>query len=163
ILAGANPKMREDPPQHLLVEFDGGGLGRALLDGDEIGKAMTEFCRRQYEISNSHRDRAARHRGIFSLVRILHQDDTARLLHRPQTDGAVGASSAQDDGKSVAEPLGERAEEHVDWRSLATRLVEFHGRDPVIDKLEAAIGGDNIDMIGLKLLVVFNLHDWHPR
>jgi hypothetical protein len=32
----------------------------------------------------------------------------------------------------------------------------------MVDQLEAAIGGNDIDMIGLKFLVVLHLYDRHP-
>jgi hypothetical protein len=72
-----------------LIEFDGGGLGCALLDGDEIRQAMTEVLSGQYEIGNSRGDRAARHGGILSLLRVLHQNDAAGFLHRTHADSAV--------------------------------------------------------------------------
>jgi hypothetical protein len=46
---------------------------------------------------------------------------------------------------------------------LPARLVEFYGRDLVVDELEAAIGGNDIDMVRLELFVVLHLHHRHSR
>src|SRR5215467_9796520 len=102
--------MGEYPSQHVFIEPDRSEVIRALLDGDEIGESMAKVLRRHYEIDNAALDRAAGHRGIFSLLWVLHQNDAAGFLHRAHSNGTVRASSAKDDRKSGAKPFGERTQ-----------------------------------------------------
>src|SRR5262249_5585824 len=151
----------KNAPQHFLVELYGGGLGPVLLDGNEIGEAVAQFPRRQYEIDHSRRNRATRHRGILCLLWILDQNEATGFLHCLDADSPVRSGTTEDHGKAVAEPLGKRAEEHVDRAALSAWLVEFQRGDLVIDELKATIWWDDIDVIGLQLLIVFYFHDRH--
>ena len=90
------------------------------------------FAEGQDEVGEPGGDRAARHRSVFGLVRVLHEDDAACFLDSLETDCAVGASAGEDDREAIAALLGERPEEKIDRRSLPSRTVEFVGRDLVI-------------------------------
>ena len=109
-------------------------------------------------------DRAARHRGILGLVRVLHQDDAAGFLDRLDADGAVGAGAGQDDGdEAVAMLLGQRAEEEVDRRAQPARLLEGPRRDRVVGDNQAAVGRDDVNVIVLELRRLPDLGDRHFR
>ena len=112
IMTGAHAQQREDALQFLFVRFlQQAGNRHRLLDAQQIGKPHGEFTHRQHEIRWTGGDGAARHRGIFGLVRVLHQDDAAGFLDGAHADGAVRTGAAQNDGEAVAEPFGERTKE----------------------------------------------------
>ena len=66
----------------------------------------------------------------------------------------------QDDCKPVAVLLGQRAKEGVDRRALAPRLVELDCGNVVIGYLEASIGRNHVDVIGLERHGPLDLGDW---
>jgi hypothetical protein len=103
--------VRENAPQQLLVEIADVGNRYASLDPNEIDEPPGEIAHRHDEIGNAGGNGTARHRGIFSLIRILNQDNAAGFLHRAHAYRAIRASATQDDGETVAKLFGERAEE----------------------------------------------------
>src|SRR5262249_60769709 len=119
--------MCKDAAQHILVEIADVG-NHAFLDADEINQSLGEIAHRKHEIGDAGCYRTARHRGVFGLVRVLHQDDATGFLHSADADRAVRCCAAQDYGKAIADPFGDRAEEEVYWRALAARLAEFRWR-----------------------------------
>ena len=88
-------------------------------------------------------------RRVFGLVRILHQNDAAGLLDGAHPDGAVRAGAGQDDRETVAVLRGQRAEEQIDRRALAARLVEPAVEISWSEMLQAAIGRNDVDVVRL--------------
>ena len=162
-MSGAHAQMRDDPPQQLLVEIADVGWRQACFDADEIDQALGQVAYRHDEVGDAGGDGAARHRGIFGLVRVLYEDDAARLLDGAHADGAVRAGAAQDDREAVAEPFRERAEEQVDRGALTARLVEFQRRNLVIDDLQPAVRRNDVDVVGAQLFACSDLHHGHAR
>jgi hypothetical protein len=155
--------MGEDPPQQVFVKPARIGDRKAFPVAHQLDEARGELAHRQHEIRHSGRDRAARHRRIFGLDRVLHENDAARLLDRPHPDRAVRAGTGQNDGKAVAVLLRHGAEEQVDRRAVAARLVEFHRGDLVIGDVKRAIRWNDVDVVRLQLLRRRDLHDGHAR
>ena len=56
----------------------------------------------KHQIDRACRDGAARHAVIASLVRVLRDDEPARLLHGPQADAAIRAGAGQDHADGAA-------------------------------------------------------------
>ena len=136
-MARAHAQMREDALHRLVV----GLVVRLKATGpvaDQFWQPGGDLAHRQDEIGDARRDRAARHRAVFGLFRVLHQDDPARLLHRLDADRAVRPGAGEDDGEIVAALRGERAEEQVDRRALPARLVEFGQRQMLVGDQQAA-------------------------
>jgi hypothetical protein len=102
-VAGARAQVHQRAAQRFLVEMADVRDRHVLFDVDQFGQAFGEVARRQDEIGDAGRDGASRHRGVFGLVGILHQDDAAGFLDRAHADRAVRTGAAQDDGETVAE------------------------------------------------------------
>jgi hypothetical protein len=117
------------------------------LASDKFGKLSCDLVEREHEVGNAGSDRTARHGGVFGLLRILDDDDTARFLHRLDADRAVRPRARQHHGESVAMLLGKRAEEGVDRRADAARLIEFGCDHLVIGDLQAPVRRNYIDRI----------------
>jgi len=100
VMPGPNAHMGEDAPQQLLIEM--AHLSVRVLFMDQLSQTPRELAHRQDEIRNPRRDCAAGHRGIFSLVGVLHQDDAAGFLDRSHPDRAIGPGAGQNDGATVA-------------------------------------------------------------
>ena len=131
----------------------------------ELDNARGYFAEGQDEVGEPRGDRAARHRSIFGLVGVLHEDDAACFLDRLEADRAVRAGAREDDGEAIAVLLGERPEEKVDRRSSPSRTVEFVRRDLVIGNSQVPIRRNDIDVIGLQGSRFINLRNGHagPR
>src|SRR5579863_3277932 len=105
-MACADAHMRKNASQHLLIELALVDWRCGLLVADELDKARREFSYRQDEIRYSGGNGAARHRGILGLVRLLHENDAARLLDGTHANGAIRAGPCQDHRKSIAMLFG---------------------------------------------------------
>ena len=132
------------------------------LGSDEVGQLRRQLLQRQHEIRAAG-DRAARHRGVFGFIGVLHQDEPARLAHGPHADGPVRTAAAEYDGEAVSVLGGQRPEELVDRRALPARLVETRGLDESVGDEQPPVGRDHVDGVGLKLLAMIDLHDAHMR
>ena len=131
----------------------------------KLDNARGYFAEGQDEVGEPRGDRAARHRSVFGLVRVLHEDDAACFLDRLEADRAVRAGACEDDGEAIAVLLGERPKEKVDRRSSPSRTVELVGRDLVIGNSQVPIRRNDIDVIGLQGSRFINLRNGHagPR
>ena len=131
----------------------------------KLDNARGYFAEGQDEVGEPRGDRAARHRSVFGLVRVLHEDDAACFLDRLEADRAIRAGAREDDGEAIAVLLGERPEEKVDRRSSPSRTVEFVGRNLVIGNSQVPIRRNDIDVIGLQGSRFINLRNGHagPR
>jgi hypothetical protein len=131
----------------------------------ELDNARGYFAEGQDEVGQPRGDRAARHRSVFGLVRVLHEDDAACFLDGLEADCAVRAGARENDREAIAALLGQRPEEKVDRRSLPARIVEFVGRDLVIRDPQVPIRRNDINVIGLQRSRFMNLRDLHtgPR
>ena len=142
--------MGEDALQLLAVRL----VRRHGLDpsaiGDQLRQPRGDLAHRQDEVGEARRDDAARHRAVFGLLRVLHDDDAAGLLDRLDSDRAVRSRAGQDDGEIVAPLRGERAEKEVDRRPLPARLVELGQRQMPVGDDELAVGRDDIDVARLE-------------
>ena len=163
VVPGAHAQMRKNVAQQVLVEiadFDNRWNRFAL---NEFKQLFRQIAHRHDEIGHTGGDGAARHRVIFGFVGILHQDDAAGLLNRARSESAVRSGATENDGKAVAELVGQRAQEQVDRRPLAARLVESKGRNLVIDHLQPAIRRNDVNVVGLQALTARHLNDRHAR
>src|SRR5215831_10357806 len=124
-MTGLQPQIVEDPAQRLLIR------SRQLLGPDlplaahHLWHALGDFAHRKDEIGNTTRDRAAGHRGILGLIRILHENQTARFFHCLDAHRTIRSCPRQDDGKPITMLTRYRAEKLIDRRSLASGLVEW--------------------------------------
>ena len=118
-----------------------------LLDRDmflvarKLDNARGYFAEGEDEVGEPRGDRAARHRSVFGLVRVLHEDDAACFLDRLEADRAVRAGACEDDGEAIAVLLGERPKEKVDRRSSPSRTVELVGRISLSEIRRCRSGG----------------------
>jgi len=71
---------------------------------------------------------------VFGLVRVLDQDDAARLLDGLDAHRAIRAGAGKNDGEVVAALRGKRAKEKIDRRPLLARLVELGNRQMMIGR-----------------------------
>ncbi len=136
-----------------------------FLVSRELDNARGYFAQGQNEVGEPRGDRAARHRSIFGLVGVLHEDDAPCFLDRLEADRAIRAGAREDDGEVIAVLLGERLKEKVDRRSSPSRTVEFVRRNLVIGNSQVAIRRNYIDVIGLQRSRFINLRNGHtgPR
>ena len=78
IVAEAQMKMSEDAPQRLLVAIDFRyRLRKIPAFLEQIDQLLDQISNGEYEIGDLRSDRASRHRSVFRLVWILHQNDAA--------------------------------------------------------------------------------------
>ena len=84
---------------------------------------LRDLCHRQHEIGTPAHDGAAGHAIESGLLRVLHDDETALLFHRLQSETAVGAGPREDraDGALTAF-FGQRAQEEVEGHARAMAL-----------------------------------------
>ena len=131
----------------------------------KLDNARGYFAEGQDEVGEPRGDRAARHRSVFGLVRVLHEDDAACFLDGLEAARAIRAGAREDDGEAIAVLLGERTKEKVDRRSLPSRIVELVGRDLVIGDSQVPIRRNDVDVIGLQRSRFMNLRNGHtgPR
>ena len=121
-----------------------------FLVAHELDKTRGYLAEPQHEVGEPRGDRAARHRAIFGLVRVLHEDDAACFLDGLEADRAVRAGARKDDREAIAVLLGQRTKEQVDRRPLPWRVVEFVSRDLVVGYPQMPIRRNDIDVIGLQ-------------
>jgi hypothetical protein len=120
---------------HRLAVRLGESVGWGILPiADQLRKPRRNFPQGKDEIGQSGRDRAARHRPIFGLVRVLDQNDAAGLLDRLDADGPVGTGAGKNDGEIVASLRRERAKKEIDRSALPTRFVEFRDRKMLVGR-----------------------------
>ena len=144
----------------LSASSDSAASSRAAI-GDQLRQPRGDLAHRQDEVGEARRDGAARHRAVFGLLRVLHQDDAAGLLDRPDPDRAVRSRAAEDDGEVVAPLRGERTEKQVDRRPPPARLVEFGERQVLVGDEQLTVGRDDIDMARLEAGAAGHLGDRH--
>jgi len=149
IVTQPDTDVRQDPPHHLLVALAQRAGHPLAVPVQQFHQTPGEPVQRQHEIGHLRGDRAARHRGIFRLGRILDQDDAAGFLDGLDADGAIRARAGQDDGEAVAVLCGERPEELVDRRTLGARVLERQSRDHVVGNAKIAVRRDHINAIVL--------------
>ena len=145
-------QMRQHAPQRFFVHLTGIGPGNADLERDQSGEPFGELARGQDKVRRAGSNRAARHRGIFGLVGILHQNNAAGFLDGARAKRAVRTGTAENDGEPVAQLLSQRTEQKIDRQSPAARLVEMQRLDLVIDYLQSAVRRNDIDLVGLQSL-----------
>ena len=106
---------------------------------------------RQHEVGDAGGDRAARHRGIFGLVGILHQDDAAGFLHRL----TPSAPSEPAPLRTMAKPSPSCSATERKNRSIGARCPRGSSNGNVAisrsTDLKPAIRGNDIDAIGFQL------------
>ncbi len=145
-------KMAKNAAQQVLVDI--ADFGDRSLDLPSM-RSNSCFARSRTGMTKSATPVAMALRGIEAYsasVGVLHQDDAARFLHRARAERAVRSGAAKNDGKAVAELIGQRAKEQIDRRPLAARLVEGKGRNLVVDHLQAAIRRNDVNVVGLQTL-----------
>jgi hypothetical protein len=57
--------------------------------------------------------------------------------------------------------FGSGAQKPVDWGPFSARFLEFRGRDLVVDQLNAAVGRNDVDVVGLQFFRPVDLYDRH--
>jgi hypothetical protein len=83
---------------------------------------VRQLLGRSHEIRQAGLDGAARHRVEFRGGRILHQNDAALLLDRPEAKRAVASHSRQDDADTALQLiLGKRPEKKVNRQAQPPR------------------------------------------
>src|SRR5262245_42918523 len=97
-----------------------------VLITDEFREPRPSFTHRQDEISNARGDGAARHRSVFRLTRVLHENNAAGFLDRPDANRPVGAGTGQNNRETISMLICQGAKEEIDGRSLPARLIEFN-------------------------------------
>jgi hypothetical protein len=142
--------MREDALHRLPVAITEDIRPRVSPIADQLRKPSGDLPDRQDEIGESGRDRAARHRSVFGLVRILDENDASGLFDRLDADRAVRPGAGKDDREVVAALRCERPEEKIDRGAVPPRLVELGEREVLVGDQELAVGGNNIDAARLE-------------
>src|SRR5207248_9861007 len=94
----------------------------------------------QDETLDPARDRAARHRGLGRFVRILYQDQAARLFDG-LTPTVRSAPAPERVIATITMPVGDGAEEAVNRRTMAARLLGRHRQDPAAGVTGCRFGG----------------------
>src|SRR5581483_4841195 len=84
------------------------------------------------------------------------------LSFTTHADHAVRTGAAENDGKAVAELLGDGAEKLVDRQPPPVRLVKAQRHDLMIGHFQPAVGRDHIDVVGLDASPVSDLRNRHP-
>ena len=162
-MARANAQMRENALHHLPVGLVQDIQLRVLAVADQLGKPPGDLPQGQDEIGEAGRDRAARHRPIFGLVRVLNQNDASGFLDRFDADRSVRTRSRKDNREVVASLRRERAKKKIDRRALPTRLVELGNREVLIGDQKLPVGRDDVDMARLERDAPGHLSHRHAR
>ncbi len=142
----------------LLVE-----AANRLLAVNHVPDLTREARDRRDEIHDSGPDRSLRHRRIFGLVRVLHEDDAAGRLDRPHAERTVRARAAQHDRDGVASRRGDRVEERVDGRSPASRLRKGPRRQDLALDDELAVRRNHVNAVRLQCRRALNCLHGHRR
>ena len=132
---------------------------------DQIWKPPRNLTHGQDKISKASRHRAARHRSVFGLFRLLNQDDASCFLHRLDANGAIRTGAGQDDGEVVAALRRERTKKDIDRGPLPPRLFKFGGRQMMVGDNKLPVGWNDIDVAWLNSDSARNLSHRHtgPR
>ena len=79
---------------------------------------------RKHEICRAGHDGAARHAVVGGILRVLHDNQPASVVHRRQPGAAVAAAAREDraDGSRAA-VFGERAQEEIEGQAGAVPLA----------------------------------------
>ena len=99
VVAGARAQVAKDALQHLLVAGRQMFGWNVLLCFDDFHKLMRELANGKHHVGQPRCNSAPRHGWIFGLIRILHQDEPARLLDGLRAKRSVRASARQHDGE----------------------------------------------------------------
>ena len=161
-MSRADAQVRENPLHRRAVGFVHRFHGDAGPVADELRQPEGDLPDRQDEVGEAGRNGAARHRAVFGLFRVLHQNDAAGLLHCLDADRAVRSGAGEDDGEIVAPLRRERAEEQIDRRPVPTRFVEFGDRQMLVGDQKLPVGRNDVDMPRLEADAAGDLGDRHP-
>ena len=125
---------------------------------------MRDLCHRQHEIGTPAHDGAAGHAIESGLLGVLHDDETALLFHRLQSETAVGAGPREDraDGALTAF-FGQRAQEEVEGHARTMALQGFGQPEGAVLDCQIGAGRNEIDVVALELHPVCRLQNLHRR
>ena len=125
---------------------------------------LRDLCHRQYEVGTAGHDGAPRHAVESGLLRVLHDDEPAFLLHRLQSETAVGAGPGEDraDGALTAF-LGQRAQEEVEGHARAMALQGLGQPEDAVPDCQIGARRNEIDVVAFELHPVCSLQNLHRR
>ena len=125
---------------------------------------MRDLCHRQHEIGTAAHDGAAGHAVESGLLGVLHDDETALLLHRFQSETAVGAGPREDrtDGALTAF-FGQRAQEEVEGHARTMALQGFGEAEGAALDCQIGARRNEIHVVALELHPVCRLQNFHRR
>jgi len=113
----------------------------------EIQKLLRHLLRREHVVGQARCDGASGHGRIFSLIRVLDENEAACLLDRLRADRPVRASARQNHGEAVVVLVRKRAEELIDGRPFPSWFVERESCNFVVCYQEPAVRRDDIDLV----------------
>ena len=125
VVTGPRPQMGKNGAKQILAGIAELAFIIVVLGLDDRAKPLRESAKRQHFVRASGGDGAARHGRILGFVRVLDENQTARLPDRFHPYRAVRPGAGQYDGEDVAMAICERPEEEVDGRALSALLLEF--------------------------------------
>ena len=125
---------------------------------------MRDLCHRQHEIGTPAHDGAAGHAVERGLLGVLHDDETALLFHRLQSEAAVGARPREDraDGALTAF-LRQRAQEEVEGHARAVTLQGLGQPEDAVPDCQIGARWNEIHVVALELHPVRRLQNLHRR
>ena len=163
VVAGARAQIGKDALQHVLV------AGRQMLDRnvllcfDDVHELMRKLANGKHHVGQPRCNCALRHGWIFRLIRILHQDEAARLLDGLRAKRAIRASARQHHGEPVAMLICEGAEELIDGRASSPRFVEREGCNLVVGNEKPPVRRNDKNLVRLKRRLLIHLLHRHLR
>ena len=82
VVARSRPQIGENGAKHIFFGVESLAFLNLLLDRDESGNPLRKAAKGKDIVDASGSDGASRHGRIFGLVRVLNEDQPARLLDR---------------------------------------------------------------------------------
>ena len=162
LAVGAEIELGARPQQgkHLAqVVLDGSRFGMRGGSGGEVPHVFEQFLRhltgRQHVVRQPGVDGGERHAVVLGAGRLLHHGHPALGLDGLEPKGTVGAGTGQDDADG---PLllvrGQRAQERVDGGLAGPMFRRGAQLDDALVQGQVAVGGNDVDMVGLDALAV---------
>src|SRR5208337_4665043 len=163
IVAGARAQVAEDALQHLLVAWRQMSGWNVFFCFDDFHELTRKLANGKHHVGQPRCNSAPRHRWVFGLIRILHQDEAARLLDGLRAKRSVRASARQHHREPVAMLIRERPEELIDGRASSSRFVEREGRNLMVRNEKPPVRRNDKNLVRLKRSLLVHLLHRHLR
>lgn len=155
--------MGQNSPDHIVIVC-AERVGRKLITpGEQLSHPVRKLAYRQHEVGNLSVDGIARHGGIFRLLGILDEHDSARLLDSLHPNRTVRPGTSENDRKFAAMLFGKRPKEKINGCAEGMRLFEGERGYRTISNLKPTVRRDDVYVVAFKARLVLDLCNRHAR